>query len=131
MAPSKLDQVGHLMAVLIQGQVEAFKKESHANIRTPYSRETLKSILWDTSWNVASESLLDASDLDDGRWEIAACLTESIREAEALHLSPKVQELLRSQVDILRRFDKQGGNRSLPSYSIVAERASGGHDGGA
>ena len=131
MEPAKLDQVGHLMAVLIQGQVEAFKKESRANIRTPYSRETLKSILWDTSWNVAHESLVDGSDLDDGRWEVAACLSDSLREAEALHLSPKVQELLRSQVDILRRLEKRGGNRSLPSYSMVAERASGGHDGGA
>jgi len=120
--PLSIDQLGHLLAVLIQGQVESYKTESEANIRTPYSREALHAILENSGWQVATEHLVDASELADGRWEVGGCLASSLREAEELGLPPKLRSLLGSQVDVLRRLSKQADVRPLPSYSILATR---------
>ena len=87
--PRAIDQTAHLLAVLIQGQIEAWKPESTANVRTPYSRETLRRLLAETGWAVESETLIDASELDDAAWEIAACLEESLPEAASLELPPR------------------------------------------
>jgi SAM-dependent methyltransferase len=121
--PRSLDQTAHLLAVLIQGQIEAFKQESRANVRTPYSRETLRRLLDETGWSIASEALVDASELDDARWEIEACLGDALPEAPVLGLPARLQTLLESQGDVLRRVAGRDGTRPLPAYSVVAERA--------
>lgn len=120
--PRSIEEVGHFLAVLIQGQLEAFKTSSEANVRTPYSRETLRRILAEAHWESESETVIDA-DLDDGRWEVSAALADSLRESQTLNLPTKLQDLVRSQIDILRRLSLEGKKRSLPAYSIVAKRA--------
>ncbi|MCW3099788.1 MAG: Methyltransferase type 11 [Chthonomonadaceae bacterium] len=122
--PQSMDQVAHMLAVLIQGQVEAYKVGSISNVRTPFSRTRLKQILQETGWNVTMETDIDSRELQDAGWEIDSCLRSSLPDAFALHLPVKHLELLSSQVDILRQMAGRGNNRSLPSYSIVAERAS-------
>jgi SAM-dependent methyltransferase len=120
--PRSVEQTAHLLAVLIQGQIEAFKEESLANVRTPYSREALQRMLGETSWAIASEALVDASELDDARWEIEACLGDALPAAAALGLPARLQTLLASQGDVLRRVAERDGTRPLPAYSVVAER---------
>ena len=122
--PQSLDQVAHLLAVLIQGQVEASKVGSISNVRTPFSKTRLKQILQETGWKVGAETAVDSSSLQDAGWEIDACLTSSFAEAVALRLPVKHLELLSSQLDTLRQMAGKGNNRSLPSYTIVAERIS-------
>jgi SAM-dependent methyltransferase len=122
--PDSIEQSGHFLAVLIQGQIEAFTTQSVANVRTPYSRETLHALLRETSWSVTSESLVDASELDDGRWEIEECLDVSRAAAQELDLPARPKELLASQLDVLQRIYDRGQTRSLPAYSVVAERVS-------
>lgn len=46
------EQRGHLLAILIQGQIEAFKTDSEANIRSPFSRTRLKELLGASGWSV-------------------------------------------------------------------------------
>lgn len=121
--PQSLDALLHLLSVLIQGQVEAFKSESSANVRTPYSRETLGEILDRTGWIVSREQSLDSSDLDDGRWEVGACLSGSMRDIGVLNVPDKFRELIENQVQILRSLSERGSVASLPSFSIVATRA--------
>jgi SAM-dependent methyltransferase len=121
--PRAVDQTAHLLAVLIQGQIEAFRSHSTANVRTPYSREALRGLLAETGWAVGSETLIDASALDDAAWEIDACLEDSLPEAARLDLPPRVQSLLASQGDVLRRLAAREGNRPLPAYAITAVRA--------
>lgn len=123
--PRSLDALPHLLSVLIQGQVEAFKSGSVTNVRTPYSRETLFEILDRTGWTVSRESSIDSSDLDDGRWEIGACLNASMREIGALDVPDKFHKLIESQVQILRSLSQSGPVASLPSFSVVAKRANG------
>ena len=122
MEPRSTDQIAHLLAVLIQGQIEAFKTESAANVRTPYARGALRVLFAETGWAVSSETLIDASELDDAAWEIDACLEESLPDAERLDLPPRLQTLIESQIDILRRVAGRDGNRPLPAYSITAHR---------
>lgn len=121
--PQSLDQVAHLLAVLIQGQVEAYKTGSSSNVRTPFSRTRFKQLLAETGWNVAAEASVDSTPLQDAGWEIDICLADALNDAKSLRLPAKHQELLASQVDTLRELAGRGRNRSLFSYSIVAERA--------
>jgi SAM-dependent methyltransferase len=120
--PRSVDQTAHLLAVLIQGQIEAFKPESSANVRTPYAREALRALLDETGWQIASETLLEASELDDAAWEIDACLGDALPEVAGLALPERLRTLLVSQGDVLRRVAERDGTRPLPAYSIVAER---------
>ena len=108
--PAAIEQTGHLVAVLIRSQADG---GSDANVRTPYARARLHELLAATGWNVVRETLVDTSDLDDGRWEIESCLDEAPGAPVAL--------------DVLRRLHERGSTRSLPAYSIVAARTG---DGG-
>lgn len=121
--PQSKHQMAHLLAILIQGQVEAFKTESVANVRTPYSRDTLKTLLVQTGWEVVLETILETTGLDDARWEIDACLTNSLTEGQRLGLPAKILELVSSQTDVLRNLAATGVVQPLPSYSIVAIQA--------
>jgi SAM-dependent methyltransferase len=121
--PRALEQTAHLLAVLIQGQIEAYRSESTSNVRTPYSREALRGVLDETGWAVDSETLVDASALDDAAWEVDACLEDSLPESARLDLPPRLRSLLASQGDVLRRIAARDGNRPLPAYCIAATRA--------
>jgi SAM-dependent methyltransferase len=121
--PRSVDQTAHLLAILIQGQIEAFKAGSTANVRTPYSREALDRLLDETGWSITSETLVDAGELDDARWEIDACLEDALPEAATLGLPERLLTLLASQADVLRRVAARDGTTPLPAYAVVAERA--------
>lgn len=116
-----LEQAPHLLAVLIQGQVEAYKTESISNVRTPFSRSRFKQLLQETGWQTQFETLLDTSLLQDADWEIAHCLRHSLTEATEWNLPAKLQTLLSSQVETLRQMASNGKNHPLPAYSIVAQ----------
>jgi SAM-dependent methyltransferase len=120
--PRSLDQVAHMLAVLIRGQVEAYRHESIANVRTPFSKSSLEAILHETGWMLSSQASIDSGCLQDGRWEIDNCLNLSPKEASDWHLPPKLIELLGSQFDLLRSLAAKHALRSLSSYSIVAAR---------
>jgi hypothetical protein len=119
--PQSAEQIGHFLAVLIQGQVEAFKSNSRANVRTPYSVETLRRLLQETGWAVRSESRIDTSALADAKWEIRACLENSLAEVSGLDVPDKFKDLEASMIDVLRCLSVREGMRPLPAYSIVAE----------
>jgi SAM-dependent methyltransferase len=123
MQPQSLEQTAHLLAILIQGQIEAFKANSEANIRSPFSRQRFKALLGETGWNVASDSSMDTARLQDADWEIGWCLQSSLTEVETMDVPPKFKELLHSQVDVLRLSAQPRGNRPLPAYALTADRA--------
>jgi SAM-dependent methyltransferase len=127
--PRSLDQVAHMLAVLIQGQVEAYQVDSVANVRTPFSRTMLELLLREYGWTPTSNTTIDAGQLHDGGWEIDRSLHHSRQEADDLDLPPKLRELLDAQADVLARLAEKYPPRSLSSYSIVAARSPG-HDPG-
>jgi SAM-dependent methyltransferase len=123
MEPYALDQIAHMLAVLIQGQVEAYKFDTTSNIRTPLSKTRFKQILQQTGWRVLSESAVDSGQLKDADWEVESCIKSSIKDAEASGMPPKLVEFIHSQIDILHSMAARGENRSLFSYSILAEKS--------
>jgi SAM-dependent methyltransferase len=121
MEPRSIDQVAHMLAVLIQGQVEAHRVDSISNVRTPFSKSRLEGILGETGWTISSDASIDSGCLQDARWEIDGCLATSLEEAKAIGLPPKLVDLIGSQADVLSLLAERHECRSLSSRSIVAK----------
>ena len=121
--PHAIEQLPHLLAVLIQGQIEATGARGEGNIRTPYSRDSLDRMLAETGWRIAADRLVDTSTLQDADWEIGACLAMVDLDGRLADIPPLNRDLLHSQVDVLRATALPKGNRPLPSYAITAKRA--------
>lgn len=121
LVPVSLDQVAHMLAVLIQGQTEACKRDSESNVRTLYTRSQLEPMLEASGWCVTCDLDLDSSVLKDADWEIENCLRTVMHDAQELKLPAKHIELLISQLDLLSRLAGRGANKSLGSFSILAE----------
>ncbi len=117
--PNSSDQLGHLMAVVIQGQIQAFDSDSSANVRTPYSRQTMNRILAECGWVIRSEMRLVSPDVADGRWEIDACLAQ-LAPGGLLSLPPKLRQFVYGQGQVLESLRSQ--IKSLPAFSLVADR---------
>lgn len=116
--PDSLDQVAHWMAVLIQGQIES----SQANVRTPLSKIEATELVKQAGWKVEQDFSLDSSGLDDGRWEIDACLRWIAQETNDRKLPPKVRKSLERQIEALGKFREEHGAHSLPSFGLVTRR---------
>jgi SAM-dependent methyltransferase len=121
--PRTLDQVPHLLAVLIQGQIEASGARGDGNVRTPFSRDALLRSLGRTQWQVADSRSVSAATLQDADWEIAACLASAADVGRINGLPSLVRDFVSSQVDVLRSLAEPKGNKPLPSYALVATRA--------
>jgi hypothetical protein len=116
--PATHGQLAHLLAVQIQGMVEATGERGDGNVRTPFSRETLLRILAETGWQAGEPRTVDTARVHDAGWEIAIC-----REivAQRLHTLPRpVRDLVRSHVDVLDSLT--GPVEPLPVYSVTATR---------
>lgn len=121
--PESAGQLPHLLAVLIQGQVEAQGARGDGNVRTPFSYESLARSLAATGWRPVIKRDVDTSPMQDADWEVDACL-RMIESAERLEgFSELARDFLVSQADVLRAVAKDRGNKPLPSYALLAERA--------
>ncbi len=120
--PASFDQVAHLLAVLIQGQIELYKTGSEANVRTPFSKARFLALLDETGWRVLEEFAGDTRELQDADWEIDACLNHALPEARTLSITPKALSLIASQADILSSLTAKSKPRPLPSYGLTADR---------
>jgi SAM-dependent methyltransferase len=121
--PRSLGQLPHLLAVLVQGQIEATGARGEGNVRTPFSRENLVRTLETAQWRVNSERTVDAATLQDADWEVAACLEMAGSDPRFADLPSVAKDFVVSQVDVLRSVAKERGNEPLPSYAITAGRA--------
>ncbi|MFF9347080.1 class I SAM-dependent methyltransferase [Streptomyces sp. NPDC014734] len=118
--PRSADQLPHLLAVLVQGQIEAGGSRGDGNVRTPFSRESLLRILPTTGWDTGPVRAVDTSALPDADWEIDACrrlLDDADRMAE---LPRAVRDLIVSQADVLRSLAREHGNTPLTAYALNA-----------
>ncbi|MEU8842010.1 methyltransferase domain-containing protein [Streptomyces roseus] len=120
LTPASGDQLAHLLAVLIQGQCEAAGSHGQGNVRTPFSREALLRLLPATGWTADGSRSVDTEGLQDGDWEIDACLSLAGTQERLAALPEPVRQLLLSQADVLRAIAKPHGNRTLAAYSVTA-----------
>lgn len=118
LCPASHDQLAHLLAVQIQGMIEASGERGDGNVRTPFSRETLLRILVEAGWRAAEPRTVDTAGVHDAAWEIAIC-----REivAERLHTVPvPMRDLIASHVHVLDALAERV--EPLPVYSVTATR---------
>ncbi|MFG2974490.1 methyltransferase domain-containing protein [Streptomyces sp. NPDC048331] len=120
LTPASDDQVAHLLAVLVQGQIEAAGSHGQGNVRTPFSREGLLRLLPETGWTADGSEPVDTQELQDGDWEIAACLDLLGRKERLAALPEPVRQLVLSQADVIRAIAKPRDNRALAAYSVTA-----------
>ncbi|MFD4607519.1 class I SAM-dependent methyltransferase [Streptomyces sp. NPDC058440] len=120
MTPASDGQLAHLLAVLIQGQIEAAGSRGEGNVRTPFSREALLRLLPEAGWTADGSGPVDTGELQDGDWEVAACLELAGSQERLAVLPEPVRQLVLSQADVLRALAKPRGNRALAAYSVTA-----------
>ncbi|WP_251144997.1 methyltransferase domain-containing protein [Streptomyces sp. McG3] len=120
LTPASDDQLAHLLAVLIQGQIEAAGSHGQGNVRTPFSREALLRLLPEAGWTADGSRPVDTEDLQDGDWEIAACRDLTAAHERMAALPEPLRQLVLSQTDVLQAVAKPRGNRSLPAYTVTA-----------
>ncbi len=121
LTPRSLDQVPHLLAVLIQGQIELHKAHSESNVRTPFSRARAIAVLADAGWTVTGQDDVDTTGQQDARWEIAQSIDAATREAHAVGGPERLPDFVAGQVDTLRELLDVVTVAPLPTYSLRAD----------
>lgn len=121
--PKNMDQLGHFIAVALQNQFNGSGKVSDLNIRTPLSRRALRNRIESAGWFIQEETLIDSSDLDDGKWEIAASIAlHNFQEVKPEH-AQETSSWLNSQLEVLQNLSERGLTRSLGSVSWIAQKS--------
>lgn len=122
LVPRESSQLAHALAVVIQGQVEAFRGDSSSNVRTPATRTGLERLLRDAGWEELQTATIDSSGLQDARWEIEECLRSTARHAAVLGLPPRFLGLVDTELDLLRGIAAAHRTKSLSSFAILAAK---------
>jgi SAM-dependent methyltransferase len=118
--PQLFEQLPHLLAILIQGQVEAFKSASHGNVRTPLHKSLVRTLIEEAGWVIDREGSIDANEMQDADWEIRESLSLPLDGAGSVPLPEKAIDFLRTQQALLRGIALPSKNFSLPAYSLSA-----------
>lgn len=118
----KVDQVPHLLAALIQAQVEVFKENSTSNIRTLVGREDAIRLMERAGWRIVEEDRIEEANLQDGEWEIQYTLHEVMQEATMMNgTSEKWGDLLQTMGELLGYFEGKEMTAPLGSYILIGE----------
>ena len=118
----QMEQVPHLLAVLIQAQIEAFKETSRANIRTLVGREDAIRLMERAGWRIVDEDRIVEPELQDGEWEIQYTLHEVLQEAEYMEgLPEKWGDLMQSMGELLQHFESKKMAAPLGSFILIGE----------
>jgi SAM-dependent methyltransferase len=121
--PRETSQLAHLLSVLAQGQVEAFRNDSTSNIRTPITKDALEGLLRNSGWEEIAASAIDSSGLQDARWEIEECIRSSTKNAIDMGLPSRFLDFLGTEVGIVKEVADVHGRKSLSSFAILAKRS--------
>lgn len=119
---NSIEQFPHFLSILIQAQYEAFKSESESNVRTLLTPEDIKEITKMSGWKIVQDEMMESPDLQDAHWEVDVVLSgfdHELRDIE--NLPEKMNDLLRSQVSMLKSSIDQRVIKPLPVYCFVAE----------
>lgn len=118
--PRTFEQMAHLLAIIIQGQVESFRDSSEANIRTPFTRAKFLELLGTAGWTVESSSSIESRSMQDADWEIAACRSGLAEIASSLNFPEKAKAFLQAELDVLAAVSKDRGNTTLDTFTLTA-----------
>lgn len=122
LVPTSIEQIGHYIAVAAQAELVRRNRHRESNVRTPLSARALRRLITECGWSLEIEALVDSSQLDDGKWEIAACRDALRSELSRTDPSSETSNWLGSQLDVLECVAERGHDRSLGTVLWVAQR---------
>jgi SAM-dependent methyltransferase len=117
--PQRIEQVPHLLAALINGQIRHHGANSEANIRTPLSRDAMISVIQRAGWDVTHVEAVETDSLQDATWELDL-LADALETTAAQEPDSATTHWLRSQVDIALAMAAKRPLSPLPAYAISA-----------
>jgi hypothetical protein len=120
--PTGVEQLPHLLAVLTQGQMEAGGARGVGNVRTDFGGDDIHRALTEGGWRVTAEQTVEAVDMQDADWEIAACLDYVDDPARMSALPTDNRRLVTTQAELIRATARDRDNTALPVHTVVAER---------
>jgi SAM-dependent methyltransferase len=118
LTPTAHSQLAHLVAVQVQGLIEATGDRGDGNVRTPFSREQLLRILAETGWHADEPTTVDTSGMHDAQWEIDSC--RQVVRTRLANVPPLMRDYILGQMDVLESVSHS--NEPLPVYSVTATR---------
>jgi SAM-dependent methyltransferase len=117
-----LDQLPHLLAVIVQGQYESFKEHSFANVRTLFTVADVRRLAAQAGWSVEREHVFASHSLQDGNWEVAETRTGYQTELQQIPQMPeKLKSLIRSEVGLMEFLISEERIKPMNVYAFVAE----------
>jgi len=117
--PQRIEQVPHLLAALINGQIGHGGTNSEANIRTPLSRDAMISVIQRAGWDVTRVEAVETDSLQDATWELDL-LADALETTAPQEPDSATSLWLRSQADIALSMAAKRPLSPLPAYAISA-----------
>ena len=111
--------LAHCLAIQIQAEIGKWLPSDQLNIRTLTTRDEAIAMLGSAGWEVASVASIDSRSLDDGKWEVGACL-EAAKSLDALPSNTRSQ--LEAELDAMRIARSRDDACSLRSFALMAHR---------
>lgn len=111
--------LAHCLAIQIQAEIGKWLPSDQSNIRTLTTRDEAIAMLTRASWEVESIRSVDSRSLDDGKWEVDACL-QAVQSLDALPLDARSQ--IEAERDAMRIARSRDDACSLRSFALVAHR---------
>lgn len=118
---NSVEQYPHFLAVLIQAQYEAFKKNSMANVRTLFTPEDIRKLAKDAGWQVIKEQSIHSPDLQDADWEVHMTLADYQEELAAIEMPEKLRYLIESEVHLLKASIEKIKLSPMSTYTFIAK----------
>lgn len=118
--PTAAEQIPHLMAVLLRAQLEAFKLQSDANLRTLITFAAAKQAAIEAGWNIERYQSILTPEMQDAQWEIEMVLKDVETELFQIENMPeKFRTLIKSQTQLLNSLTQKGTMSPLPTNAFV------------
>jgi SAM-dependent methyltransferase len=96
------EQIGHFIAVMVQGEFNAFQKEEKSNIKTLISKNDISEIINSLKLKIKDEGSFDSEKMQDGEWEIRSAKRIITKEKlEKAGINRKIKETLLTQVNLI------------------------------
>jgi len=112
--------LAHRLAIQIQAEIGTWLPRDQSNIRTLTTRDEAIAMLAGAGWELDSVATVDSRSLDDGKWEVAACLAA----AKSLDMLPtEARAKVEAELDAMRGARSRDDACSLRSFALVASRS--------
>ena len=115
--PTAVEQVPHLLSVLVQAQIEAGGSRGNGNVRTLFGLDDVHRVIADAGWQVDATQTVDATGMHDADWEIAIALDYVSDHDRMAALPAEIRQLVATQADLIRVTARERGNAATLACS--------------